>query len=408
MSPMFRRSIVVVLPLLAACDAEPKADAPKADASKADAPKADASRPPAAADPAKAGAPKADADAKEDSAPVVADGDAAPADEDDADAEDAAAAGATASPKISTKVVQGLPAAAAWKATGPLASVVLGTGDLIADPKEAGDGELPQSPEKGIEPDTGTFMNHVDRFGWSADGKSFAMCMQNESECAQCVFVDETGKQDNAEICGPKSKAEARWKAGKYATGPLTWAAGADVTITWKQYEVADDDGPDLVIGVRADGSDAIAEVSRMRMAQGADGVAFPELLVLDKSGSRLAAVGHGWMGEGSDEWQVRIFGTGWLAAEAYNAAGLKLLGDKKDADAAEMFAKATVADPGAWKGPYNAACAWARTKDANAEAALAEAVRRGGDAVRKKARKDTDFDGVRSEAWFTKIVPAA
>ncbi len=405
MSPTLRLSVVALLSTLAGCDAEPKTDAPKTATPR---PAADV---PEDAPPAKTPAANADADAEADSAAAVADADTPPvaAADDAADADDAAAAApATASPKVSMAVVQGLPTAAAWKATGPFATVTLAAGELTADPKEAGDGELPQAPEKGIDPDTGTFFNHVDRFGWSADGKSFAMCMQNESECTQCVFVDDTGKEDKLEMCGPKSKAEARWKAGKYAPGPLTWTAGADVTVTWKAYEVAEEDGPDLVIGARADGSDAIAEVSKMHMAQGSDGVAFPELLVLDKTGTRLAVVGHGWMGEGSDEWHVRILGTGWLAAQAYNAAGLKLLREGKEADAAAMFAKATIADPDAWKGPYNAACAWARAKDAQAEAALAEAVRRGGASVRDKARKDADFDGVRSEAWFTKLVPAA
>lgn len=33
--------------------------------------------------------------------------------------------------------------------------------------------------------------------------------------------------------------------------------------------------------------------------------------------------------------------------------------------------------------------------------------VERGGDAVRKKAVKDEDLDGVRSQAWFTSLIGA-
>jgi hypothetical protein len=360
-----------------------------------------------AGDPAKA---KAQDDAKlaagddgaDDGDGVAPNGEAEEGDEgDDGDGEAGPAS------KASSEAILGLPALAGWKAKGPFVGVTLPEGPLRVEPKKAGDGELPHAPTKDIEPDTGTFMNHAERFGWSDDGKSFAVCIDSEAECNECIFVDGDGEQDSMELCGPKSPAQARWKAGKYTEGPLKWPAGAEVTIGWESRDIGSDEGPELIVQAFVDGSGAIAELSKMSLRQGDGASGFPEIMALNADGSRLAVVGHGWMGEGTDEWRVRILGTGWLAAEAYHAAGLELLRAGKAADAAALFAKATVADPGPWKWPYNAACAWARAKDAKAEGALAEAIGRGGAAVVAKARTDHDFDGVRGEAWFTALVPA-
>jgi hypothetical protein len=52
----------------------------------------------------------------------------------------------------------------------------------------------------------------------------------------------------------------------------------------------------------------------------------------------------------------------------------------------------------------YNLACALSRLRDAHTEKALTLAVSRGGAAIKEKARKDADFDGVRGEPWFTAL----
>ena len=52
----------------------------------------------------------------------------------------------------------------------------------------------------------------------------------------------------------------------------------------------------------------------------------------------------------------------------------------------------------------YNLACAYARTGDPLAEAALELAITRGGETVRARAAKDKDFDGVRGAPWFAKL----
>ena len=53
-------------------------------------------------------------------------------------------------------------------------------------------------------------------------------------------------------------------------------------------------------------------------------------------------------------------------------------------------------------------ACAYARKNDSLAETALTLAITRGGDAVRARAAKDRDFDGVRGAPWFVELTGTA
>ena len=65
---------------------------------------------------------------------------------------------------------------------------------------------------------------------------------------------------------------------------------------------------------------------------------------------------------------------------------------------------RAAYVDPARELPAYNLACAYARLNDPRAEAALALAIERGGDAVRARAPKDKDLASVRSAPWFTKL----
>lgn len=289
-----------------------------------------------------------------------------------------------------------------WRPTGPFASVSFEAGALQVEPKKAGDGELPHEPSKNVDPDVGTFMDHLTKFGWSGDGKTFAYCSVGGGECNQCTFVALDGSQSSQ--C--EEEEPQRWAREKFGKGPLKWAHGGDVTLQWEAVENTKVGGQDLTIFAKVQGSDAKAEMTRMTLADLDDkGMAFPEVVSLSSDGTKLAILGHGWQGEGTDELVPRLLDTGTVAAEAYNAAGLALLKAGKNEEAVERFLQASVAAPHLWKGPYNAACAYAKLDDRRAQSTLHEAVRRGGEDVKAKAKRDSDLEAVRKKDWYTSLI---
>jgi hypothetical protein len=95
------------------------------------------------------------------------------------------------------------------------------------------------------------------------------------------------------------------------------------------------------------------------------------------------------------------------LAAAIYNDSGMDHHKRKSYAKAAELFAKATYAEPGRSLFAYNLACALGRQNDARAEAALAHAISIDGDKIRERAQKDADFSAVNGAAWFRELMKA-
>jgi hypothetical protein len=76
--------------------------------------------------------------------------------------------------------------------------------------------------------------------------------------------------------------------------------------------------------------------------------------------------------------------------------------------EAGQAFARLTRLEPDVWKHPFNAACAAARRSDLDrAQVFLVEALRRGGDEVRAKARKDGDLDLLRRRDDFEGLMSA-
>lgn len=75
----------------------------------------------------------------------------------------------------------------------------------------------------------------------------------------------------------------------------------------------------------------------------------------------------------------------------------------------ARLFAQAAKADLEAWKYPYNVACAQARLgNETECRLAFQEALRRGGEAPRERARRDPDMASMRDKSWFEDPVDIA
>lgn len=76
--------------------------------------------------------------------------------------------------------------------------------------------------------------------------------------------------------------------------------------------------------------------------------------------------------------------------------------------EAGQTFAQLAQLEPVIWKHPYNAACAAALRSDFDrAQVFLVEALRRGGDEVRAKARSDRDLGYLRKRDYFEVLLSA-
>ncbi len=124
----------------------------------------------------------------------------------------------------------------------------------------------------------------------------------------------------------------------------------------------------------------------------------------LSPGGKELGAVGHFNACEYCDSFDVKRWTVGSFAAGIYNDTGFRHHGKKEYAKAAEYFLKAVFADPAAKLPAYNLACAYARMKDPHTQSALKLAIARGGDATKKRAPKDADFELVKNEPWFVEL----
>jgi hypothetical protein len=127
--------------------------------------------------------------------------------------------------------------------------------------------------------------------------------------------------------------------------------------------------------------------------------------LVLSPDTKELGIVVHANCMEWCDEFQIARMPVSRFASLVYNDTGFRALQQNKLDRAIELFLRAAYVDPSRELPAYNLACAYARKGEPLAEAALELAITRGGDAVRARAAKDKDFDGVRSAPWFARLV---
>jgi hypothetical protein len=293
-----------------------------------------------------------------------------------------------------------------WTGRGPFAHVKFAKGPMVFDPVRTAYGKLPHEPTKHHEPDLGSPMGHTTKFGWSADNKTFTHCADMAADCQTCITVHLDGQREQGQICETKNEA-TRWRDRGFAPGPTEWKYG-DLVLAWTESRL-DPETVLLEVAAKTVQGPTPPSRKRVRFSLGAEepGEALPEAIALSHDGQTLAIIGHAFAGEGSDEFEVKLVSTGWLAAEAYNAAGLEKLQDQKYVEAADLFIKASVANPEEWKGPFNAACAYGRADDRRVQAALTEAIRRGGDAVKSKAKRDPDLESVRKAGWFSTLVGA-
>jgi len=267
-------------------------------------------------------------------------------------------------------------------------------GPLRVVPRDNGDGRLPHVP---VRPSAETMLTHVTEFGWAPDSSVFAFCFDDLDEGA-CEVYDPSGRQT---LSMPATKQWAAWKAGVGGIdkGPAEWAF-PDVTITWRTQDAR------IEVGAKTgEGRGKRNVVTFPHFDEDwPEAVGMLELVSVSPSGHWLALVGHEAVAETHNEFYVEFRRTRTFAAEAYAARGFRALRADRFDDAATWFMKATRTDA-AWKHPYNVACARSRGNVDGVRPALEEAIRRGGEVVRAKARRDADLDSARAQPWFSAVV---
>jgi hypothetical protein len=276
----------------------------------------------------------------------------------------------------------------------------------------------------------------ADHAGFTTDTDEFGYCAHGMGW--KCEFVDAEGRRrvesSAASANSPdEDPHKARWLEGwmkthlpalavdkcKVTPRPLagTWAypdiALRAVTVPASFAGNRLVSQPLVRLGGSVDGAPAVFPVTRSapHTAMSAPGsgeipynVAELNDLALSADGKELGWVVHSFCGEWCDDFRVERVAAAHLAALVYNDTGFAAYRAGDLAKAKTLFLRAAYIDPTAELAAYNLACVLARTGDPRVEDALKLAVARGGAGVKERARKDADFDGVRTAEWFARV----
>ena len=251
--------------------------------------------------------------------------------------------------------------------------------------------------------------------GWTRDGTALgyrvAIAVNLICDLLRPSGAREHFEADNEDAAQAKKFGRRADALGFLGAGPGRWAYAGELELTWAAREGDCDKQPPVAgvveVGARVPGEPPSYPIKLVMQSK--SGVCFraahPDLIAISPEGKHLGAIAHGFAGEWANDWPMGIATVAAVAEGAYNNAGLAHHKRGDYARAADLFQKAARADPSSKIAAFNLACALARLGDARTEAALVDAIARGGDEVKKKAQKDADFDGVRANPWFTALV---
>jgi tetratricopeptide (TPR) repeat protein len=261
-------------------------------------------------------------------------------------------------------------------------------------------------------------MEHlVPAFGWTKDSAALGYRVRSAASTTICDLLRPDGSRehlqaDNEETdpAGAKRFHDRVDKLGFVGSDPGRWAYAGELELTWRATEGCDKDPKArgrVEVGARVPGESATYPI-KLAMPEPKDGLCYgsvhPEVVAVSPDGKYIGAIAHGFAAEWTNDYPMAIATVASVAESAFDDAGLAHHQKGDYAKAAELFEKAARADPTSKDAAFNLACALARLGDARVEAALADAIKRGGADAKKKAQKDADFDGVRTKPWFTAL----
>ena len=255
--------------------------------------------------------------------------------------------------------------------------------------------------------------------GFSADGTEFGYCDDTtaaDEPRITCVTIDPQGKRtirsSDATAKGAvhvKLPELSAWMAAKKfpSIGPAPKGEPPKLTGDWDftDIELHVVDGK---LGGAVEKDPPVFPITFKVEAPNKDvpyGFVALNALALSPDGKDLGAVGLFFCGEWCNEHDVRRYRVGEFAALVYNDSGMKHHAKNDFARSAELFRKASFADPAAKLPAYNLACALARLGDeTEGNLALARAIALD-PKVKERAPKDKDFAKVLDKAWFKSLV---
>lgn len=173
---------------------------------------------------------------------------------------------------------------------------------------------------------------HIERAGWSADGRTFVHCRRTTLDCTECRFIGRDGAHESLESgsgCGEGSVPPTTLDARVAALAPdaTRWAAGADVVLVLETREHEESNTgqprPMLKLGARRRDGGPPAWLLHVDPCQGCGtdqvcaAAAHLDALALSPDGERLAVLVHQRSSQGDDSLRVELLETTRVAAAA-------------------------------------------------------------------------------------------
>ena len=280
---------------------------------------------------------------------------------------------------------------------------------VVAQPTKPGAGTFgPLIITPPVTLPNGSVPVHASLIGWTEDSQLFGYCgaagpAMVETRCFEAGLGG---------VEKPIDQATRGTHASKAAAGQVpTWRYGTTLRLIWEiQPPAFLPDGPPHRAATFALRGGVVGETPSyvldrvVLVPDNPDLEVHADAITPSPDGSAVGVVLHGFSGEWTDRYQLKIWSTEDLASRTFNAIGIAHHASEEYEKAAEFFQLAIDAADSS-KASYNLACALARLGDPRARAALEHAVAVGGAEVLQKARADSDFDGIRKESWFAILV---
>lgn len=188
---------------------------------------------------------------------------------------------------------------------------------------------LPRAPSRDLAP------AHVERAGWSTDGRTFVHCRRLPNlDCTECRFVARDGTTESLEsgtACGeaavPRTALDARLAALAHAPSITRWRPGTDVVLVveTREHEAtnAGQPRPLLKLGARLREGGPPAWLLHVDPCEGCGtdqacaAASHLDALALSPDGEQLAVLIHQRSSQGDETTRVELLTAARVAAAA-------------------------------------------------------------------------------------------